>query len=86
VARLLASRGMRAVVNGLDVGARASAVEWSDGYTLGSSIGIKGFNLKADYSSTAHAGYDTNALMYFHFAHRSPTVRHAFAGSGRQSG
>jgi hypothetical protein len=48
-----------------------SAVEWSNGFTIGAAIGIKGVNLKADFGSTAHTGYDTDALMYFHFAHHS---------------
>jgi hypothetical protein len=45
-----------------------SAVEWSNGFTIGAAIDIKGVNLKADFGSTAHTGYDTNAQMYFHFA------------------
>ena len=46
-----------------------SAVEWTSGFTIGAAIDIKGVNLKADFGSTAHTGYDSDALMYFHFAH-----------------
>lgn len=44
-----------------------SAVDWSSGFTVGAAIGIKGVNLKADFGTTAHTGYDANALMYFQF-------------------
>jgi hypothetical protein len=44
-----------------------SAVEWTNGFTIGAAIGIKGVNLKSDFGSTAHTGYDSDALMYFHF-------------------
>lgn len=46
-----------------------NAVEWPNGFTIGAAIDIKGVNLKADYGSTAHTGYDTDAVMYFQFAH-----------------
>lgn len=48
-----------------------SAIEWSNGFTIGAAIGIKGVNLKADFGSTAHTGYDINAVMYFKFNQRS---------------
>jgi hypothetical protein len=31
----------------------------------------QGLNLHADFGSTAHTGYDTDAVMYFHFAHNT---------------
>jgi hypothetical protein len=47
-----------------------SAVQWSTGFSIGAAIDIKGVNLKADFSSTAHTGYDANALMDFHYKQR----------------
>jgi len=45
------------------------AVQWSGGFELGASLGIKGVNLKATFNGTAQTGYDTNARMNFHFRH-----------------
>jgi hypothetical protein len=44
------------------------AQEWSSGFSIGAAVGIKGVNLKADFSSSTQTGYDTNAVMYYHFA------------------
>jgi hypothetical protein len=46
-----------------------TAVQWSSGFELGAALDIKGVNLKASFNGTAQTGYDTNAVMYFHFGH-----------------
>jgi hypothetical protein len=46
-----------------------TAVQWSSGFSLGAALGVKGVNLKASFNGTAQTGYDTNAVMYFHFGH-----------------
>jgi hypothetical protein len=46
------------------------AIDWSSGFTVGASIGIKGVNLKADFGTNAQTGYDSNALMHFQFRKR----------------
>jgi len=43
------------------------AAEWSTGFSIGAAVGIKGVNLKANFSSSTQTGYDTNAVMYYHF-------------------
>ncbi len=45
------------------------AIEWSGGFDLGASLGIKGSDLKTSYSGSAQTGYDANAVMEFHFKH-----------------
>jgi hypothetical protein len=45
------------------------AVQWSSGFEIGGSAGIKGVNLKASFGSTAQTGYDTNDQMIFTFRH-----------------
>jgi hypothetical protein len=45
-------------------------VNWSSGFTVGLTIGIKGVNLKSDFAANAQTGYDSNALMRFQF-HRA---------------
>jgi hypothetical protein len=47
-----------------------TAVQWSSGYDIGATTGIKGINLKASYSDSAQTGYDTNAVMQFHFQNK----------------
>jgi hypothetical protein len=49
--------------------ANEKAVQWAHGYDIGASTGIKGANLKADFSSSSQTGYDANAQMTFTFAH-----------------
>jgi hypothetical protein len=44
-----------------------TAVKWTAGWELGSSLHVKGVNLKADFNGSAQTGYDTNALMDFGF-------------------
>jgi hypothetical protein len=44
-----------------------SAVQWSKGFELGAALHVKGVNLKADFNSSAHTGYDANAIMYYKF-------------------
>jgi hypothetical protein len=44
-----------------------TAVEWSSGYELSASLGLKGANLKASFNGSARTGYDANAFMYFKF-------------------
>jgi len=44
-----------------------TAEQWSAGFELGLSTGIKGVKLKASFNSSAQTGYDVNARMYFHF-------------------
>ncbi len=36
---------------------------------MGASLQIRGVNLKTSFGTTAHTGYDANALMYFQFGH-----------------
>ena len=43
------------------------AIQWSSGYEIGLSTGIKGVNLKANFSGSAQTGYDANAEMLFTF-------------------
>jgi hypothetical protein len=45
------------------------AIDWSDGFELGASLGVKGANLKGSFSGSAETGYDDNAQMVFKFAH-----------------
>ena len=45
------------------------AVEWSQGFNIGASGGIKGVSLNASFSSSAQTGYDTNAQIVYHFKH-----------------
>lgn len=45
------------------------AVQWSSGFEIGITAGIKGINLKASFGSTAQTGYDTNDQMIFTFGH-----------------
>lgn len=45
------------------------AIQWSSGFEIGASAGIKGVNLKASFGSTAQTGYDTNDQMIFTFKH-----------------
>lgn len=44
-----------------------SAVQWSKGFELGAALHVKGVNLKAEFNSSAHTGYDANAVMYYKF-------------------
>jgi hypothetical protein len=46
-----------------------TAVEWTHGWNLGASLGIKGASGKADFNGSAQTGYDTDALMVYHFGH-----------------
>ncbi len=46
---------------------KEKAVQWSSGYEIGASTGIKGVKAKVSFSSSAQTGYDSNALMKFHF-------------------
>jgi hypothetical protein len=41
-------------------GDHGSAIQWSQGFELGASLGIKGVDGKASFNSTAHTGYDSN--------------------------
>jgi hypothetical protein len=43
------------------------AVKWDSGFELAASLDIKTVNLKSDFNSSAQTGYDTNAVMYYHF-------------------
>jgi hypothetical protein len=43
------------------------AIQWSNGFEIGAALGIKGVNLKATFNSSAQTGYDSNALVQFHF-------------------
>lgn len=45
------------------------AIQWSSGFEIGASAGIKGVNLKASFGSTAQTGYDSNDEMIFTFGH-----------------
>ena len=45
------------------------AIDWSTGWDLGGSLGIKGVNLKASYSASSQTGYDSNDQMTFTFRH-----------------
>lgn len=47
-----------------------SAIKWSHGFELGATLGIKGIDGKASFNTTAHTGYDTNAVMNFNFQHK----------------
>jgi hypothetical protein len=51
-------------------GDRGSAIKWSEGFELGAALDIKGIEGKASFNSTAHTGYDTNAVMSFKFRRR----------------
>jgi hypothetical protein len=44
-----------------------TAVQWSGGFEMGVSFGIKGVNLKASFNGSAQTGYDANARMNFNF-------------------
>jgi len=44
-----------------------SAVEWANGFQLGATVGIKGVNLKSDFGTTTHTGYDKDAHLIYHF-------------------
>lgn len=46
---------------------KEKAIQWSSGFEIGGSTGIKGVTLNASYGSTAQTGYDTNAEVFFHF-------------------
>lgn len=48
---------------------REKAVQWSKGFEIGASAGIEGVNIKVNFSSSAQTGYDSNAVMKFHFKH-----------------
>jgi hypothetical protein len=45
------------------------SIQWSGGFELGASLGVKGADLNASFSSSAQTGYDANAVMQFHFKH-----------------
>jgi hypothetical protein len=45
------------------------AVQWSKGFDIGFSNGIKGVSLNASYSSSAQTGYDSNAQIVYIFKH-----------------
>ncbi len=45
------------------------AVQWSSGFNIGLSNGIKGVSLNATFSSSAQTGYDTNAQIVYTFKH-----------------
>jgi len=47
--------------------ANESAVNWSNGWDLGVSLGVKGVNLKDSFNASAQTGYDSNAKMEFDF-------------------
>lgn len=51
-------------------GDHGSAIKWSKGFELAAALGIKGVGGKVSFNSTAHTGYDTNALMDFKFRHK----------------
>jgi hypothetical protein len=44
-------------------------VQWSSGFELGASLGLKGANGKVSFNGSAQTGYDTNAVVYYHFGH-----------------
>jgi hypothetical protein len=44
-----------------------SAIQWTSGWNLGASLGIKGANLKGSFNSSSQTGYDDNAQMVFTF-------------------
>jgi hypothetical protein len=44
-----------------------TAVQWSSGFDMGASLGVKDASLKASFNGSAQTGYDTNARMNFHF-------------------
>lgn len=48
---------------------KEKAIQWSSGFEIGGSTGIKGVTLNASYGSTAQTGYDANAEVFFHFKH-----------------
>jgi len=45
------------------------AIQWSAGWDLGATLGIKGASLKYSFSTTAQTGYDKDAVMNYHFGH-----------------
>ncbi len=49
--------------------ANEKAVNWSNGWNLGGTLGVKGVNLKASFNASAQTGYDSNAKMIFNFVH-----------------
>ena len=49
--------------------ANEKAIEWSAGWDLGATLGVKGVNLKASYGASAQTGYDSNDQMVFTFRH-----------------
>jgi hypothetical protein len=46
-----------------------AAIQWSSGFTLGVALGLKGVNLTASFNGSAQTGYDTDAVMDYHFVH-----------------
>jgi hypothetical protein len=48
-----------------------TAVEWSSGWDLGADLKLKAVDIKVSFNASAQTGYDTNAVVYFHFARRS---------------
>jgi hypothetical protein len=48
--------------------ANETAVNWSSGWNLGGSLGVKGVNVKVGFNASAQTGYDSNAQMEFDFA------------------
>lgn len=49
---------------------KEKAVQWSKGFEIGASTGLKGVKIKVNFSSSAQTGYDSNAVMKFHFKHQ----------------
>jgi hypothetical protein len=49
--------------------ANETAVNWSSGWDLGGTLGVKGVSLKVSYNASAQTGYDSNDQMEFHFVH-----------------
>src|SRR5258708_6129705 len=47
-----------------------AAIQWSTGWNLGASLGVKGVKVKISFSASSQTGYDSNALMHFKF-HRT---------------
>jgi nucleoside recognition membrane protein YjiH len=45
------------------------AVQWSSGFNIGASNGIKDASLSATFSSSAQTGYDSNAQIIYTFEH-----------------
>jgi len=45
------------------------AYQWSSGFNIGASSGVKGVTLNASFSSSAQTGYDDNAQLQYHFKH-----------------